>query len=251
MEINAACWKVIDHLVTFAKAIIDAHAREYLTLYPEYVRSGDFLATEIGPEITKRTKLHWTRWETAVDLAIQSRWPPHYYRAYVEEGNQPDSEDQKVLADFIRRLEETVAGRVRLWQEQEGLVLQLPTIVAEPVSASESDRGAVVISDLYLPGGTTGADAAPQDGGALSSRDERVHGIVGESRFGNLTNSEILSDRSLSKLLREQFGLKRGDDATKSCFDRIRRARRYPLSREIAKNGQPSNKQRAKTVNVT
>jgi hypothetical protein len=116
-EVNAGCWKLIEHLMTFAAAVFDASAREYHKYHPHLVREGDWLATEIGTEVVRRTKLQWTRWETAVDLAMQNRWPAQYYDAYARDGNQPDSEDQKLLAHFIRRLNDTVSERVRIWKD--------------------------------------------------------------------------------------------------------------------------------------
>jgi hypothetical protein len=116
VEINAGCWKVIDHLTVFAEALFDCQAHEYSKTYPDLIVGGELLETEIGPEIEKRTKLQWTKWETAVDLALQSRWRPEYYRAYVEEGNRPGSEDQRLLAHFTSRLGETVSGRVEFWK---------------------------------------------------------------------------------------------------------------------------------------
>src|SRR5262249_22929989 len=71
--------------------------------------------------------------------------------------------------------------------------------------------------------------------GHLSPKDVRVHGIVGEENFRNLTNAEIMRDPGLKKRLRSELQLKPGEDATKCCLDRIRKAMRYPLSREITK----------------
>ena len=118
VEINAGCWKVIEHLTTFAEAIFNAQAREYLKHYPTLVLGGDLLTAEVGPEVVRRTKLRWTKWETDVDWALRTRWSPEYYRAYVEEGNQPGSEDQKLMEHFLRRLDESVADRSNHWREQ-------------------------------------------------------------------------------------------------------------------------------------
>lgn len=118
VEINAGCWKVIEHLTTFAEAIFNAQAREYVKHYPALVFGGDLLTAEVGPEVVKRTKLRWTRWETEIDWALRVRWPPEYYRAYVEEANQPGSEDQKLVEHFLRRLAEIVADRNNFWREQ-------------------------------------------------------------------------------------------------------------------------------------
>lgn len=66
----------------------------------------------------------------------------------------------------------------------------------------------------------------------LSSRDTEVHNLVGAERFRTLTNAEIMRDPHLKKQLR-QYSLKPNEDASKSCLDRIRRAKSYPLSRNI------------------
>jgi hypothetical protein len=118
VEINAGCWKVIEYLTTFAEAIFNAQAREYAKHYPALVFGGDLLTAEVGPEVVKRTKLRWTRWETEIDGALRVRWPPDYYRAYVEEANQPGSEDLKLVEHFLRRLDDTVADRSNFWREQ-------------------------------------------------------------------------------------------------------------------------------------
>lgn len=67
----------------------------------------------------------------------------------------------------------------------------------------------------------------------LSTRDASVHDVVGTDNFRNLTNAEII--KSFGKRLRNDFQLKSGEDAPKSCLDRIRRAKGYPLSRQITK----------------
>jgi hypothetical protein len=118
VEINAGCWKVIEHLTTFAEAIFNAQAREYVKHYPALVFGGDLLTAEVGPEVVKRTKLRWTRWETEIDWALRARWPPEYYRAYVEEANQPGSEDLRLVQHFLRRLDDTVADRSKFWRGQ-------------------------------------------------------------------------------------------------------------------------------------
>lgn len=64
----------------------------------------------------------------------------------------------------------------------------------------------------------------------FSKRDQDVRGAVHEENFRAFTNADI--SRILKAVLRE-FGLKPGEDMTKACLDRIRRAKGYPLSREI------------------
>ncbi len=75
---------------------------------------------------------------------------------------------------------------------------------------------------------------SPQSGSYLSDRDAVVHKIVGSDLFQTHTNAEIAKVRSVKKRLREECALEAGD-ALKACLDRIRRAKSYPLSREIAK----------------
>ena len=68
----------------------------------------------------------------------------------------------------------------------------------------------------------------------LSARDLRIHDLIGGERFRTLANAEIMKEPSVKKRLRLDFGLQPGD-AVKRCFDRIRQAKGYALSREIAK----------------
>ena len=118
VEINAGCWKVIEHLTAFAEAIFNAQAREYVKHYPALVLSSDLLMAQVGSEVVRRTKLHWTRWETEIDLALRARWLPEYYRAYVEDANKPGSEDLRLVEHFLRRLDDTVADRSKSWRAQ-------------------------------------------------------------------------------------------------------------------------------------
>lgn len=68
---------------------------------------------------------------------------------------------------------------------------------------------------------------------SLSKRDQDVHEAVGERNFKSLTNTEIMRDRNIGKHIKNKFSLKVGAEDTKACLDRIRRAKGYPLSREI------------------
>jgi hypothetical protein len=68
---------------------------------------------------------------------------------------------------------------------------------------------------------------------SLSRRDQDVHEAVGEKNFKSLTNTEIMHDRNIGKHIKNKFSLKAGAENTKACLDRIRRAKGYPLSREI------------------
>ena len=81
-----------------------------------------------------------------------------------------------------------------------------------------------------------GERATPEskDVSRLSDRDMCVHNIIGMQRFSTLTNADILREPSLKKQLRDELKLTPGD-ATKASLDRIRKAKRYPLSSEILK----------------
>jgi|CZKX01.1.fsa_nt_gi hypothetical protein len=68
---------------------------------------------------------------------------------------------------------------------------------------------------------------------SLWRRDQDVHEAVGEKNFKSLTNTEIMHDRNIGKHIKNKFSLKAGAENTKACLDRIRRAKGYPLSREI------------------
>jgi hypothetical protein len=68
---------------------------------------------------------------------------------------------------------------------------------------------------------------------SFSKRDQDVHEAVGEKNFKSLTNAEIMRDRNIGKHIKNKFSLKAGAEDTKACLDRIRRAKGYPLSREI------------------
>ncbi|MCX6621977.1 MAG: hypothetical protein NTY38_13075 [Acidobacteria bacterium] len=75
----------------------------------------------------------------------------------------------------------------------------------------------------------------PKAARSLSKRDEAVHTRIGPAVFRTLTNAEIMKTQRLKKVLAADFALKPGMDATKCCLDRIRRAKGYPLSGEIAR----------------
>jgi hypothetical protein len=97
------------------------------------------------------------------------------------------------------------------------------------LAAVESVIGAATPSS----GGKEAARAAKRSS-LLSGRDLQIHDVVGGERFRTLTNAEIMKEASVKKRLRLDFGLEPGD-AAKRCLDRIRHAKGYPLSREIAK----------------
>jgi hypothetical protein len=97
------------------------------------------------------------------------------------------------------------------------------------LAAVESVIGAATPSS----GGTEAARAAKRSS-LLSNRDLQIHDVVGGERFRTLTNAEIMKEASVKKRLRRDFGLEPGD-AAKLCLDRVRHAKGYPLSREIAK----------------
>jgi hypothetical protein len=67
---------------------------------------------------------------------------------------------------------------------------------------------------------------------SLSKRDAAVHDIVGSENFCKLTNTEIM--KTFRRPLATAVKLKAGD-AAKSSLDRIRRAKDYPLSKQITK----------------
>jgi hypothetical protein len=82
-------------------------------------------------------------------------------------------------------------------------------------------------------GGTNAAQTAKRTG-TLAGRNVQIHDVVGAERFRTLTNAEIMKEVSVKKRLRADFQLEPGD-AVKSCLDRIRQAKGYPLSRAVAK----------------
>jgi hypothetical protein len=72
-------------------------------------------------------------------------------------------------------------------------------------------------------------------GPSLSERDRRVHNEIGPERFRTLTNAELRRQKDLKRMLDiEKLRGTEATDAAKSCFDRIRKAQGYPLSRQIA-----------------
>jgi hypothetical protein len=92
---------------------------------------------------------------------------------------------------------------------------------------------AVIQAAVPMAGGKH-ALGSPKRGGSLSDRDVRVHDSIGRERFCTLTNAEIMKEPTVKKFLRVDFQLEPGGDAAKRCLDRIRHAKGYPLSREIA-----------------
>jgi hypothetical protein len=98
-------------------------------------------------------------------------------------------------------------------------------------------RLAAVESVIEASAPSTGTTNEPhaKRSGSLSIRDQQIHDLIGSERFRNLKNAEIMKDPALKKSLRNDFDLEQGSDAAKSCLDRIRHAREYPLSREITK----------------
>jgi len=96
-------------------------------------------------------------------------------------------------------------------------------------SIGESAADASPRSEASEPAATE-----PHGEARLSARDQRIHDSLGEHSFRNLTNTDILRDRHLRKVLRDHE-LELGTDAAKASLDRIRRGRGYPLSRAISK----------------
>jgi hypothetical protein len=100
-----------------------------------------------------------------------------------------------------------------------------------PRSRTEEDRAIhqAATPEVEAPSSGWAADAS-----SLSSRDLKIHAIVGEHNFRTLTNAELMKTHGVGRRLREECEL-RTEDAVKSCLDRIRKARGYPLSRDITK----------------
>lgn len=68
---------------------------------------------------------------------------------------------------------------------------------------------------------------------SMSPRDTSIHDIIGKERLTTQTNAEIMRDVKLKKRLQTECKLGSGD-ATKRSLDRIRRAKGYLLSRDLA-----------------
>ena len=117
----------------------------------------------------------------------------------------------------------------------------LTLAIREPQNELNCDRAALRLAAVEAvigaatpsSGGKKAAHAAKRSS-QLSDRDLQIHDIVGGERFRTVTNAEIMKEASVKKRLRFDFGLGPGD-AAKRCLDRIRHAKGYPLSREIAK----------------
>ena len=113
--------------------------------------------------------------------------------------------------------------------------------IREPQNELNRNRAAIhlaavesVIGAAAPSSGGKDAARAGKRSGLLSDRDLQIHDVVGGERFRTLKNAEIMKETNLKKRLRLDFGLEPGD-AAKRCLDRIREAKGYPLSREIAK----------------
>jgi hypothetical protein len=198
-EINAGCWKVIDHLMAFAEAIFDIQGSEYADLYPEMVQEGGILVQEIGPEVVERTKRFWTKWETLVDFALRNRWTPEYYNAYLEEANKSGSEDEKLTHHFVRRLEEVVSARIEYWAK----LPACPDPVLERASAplqSLAVKEAISVTDLD---GGVGAESSSQtegDTGPASSAADKLP-LLNVNLIMNWMNEEGFTNETLAKKL--------------------------------------------------
>jgi hypothetical protein len=117
----------------------------------------------------------------------------------------------------------------------------LKLAIRELQSELNCDRAALRLAALEWVLNTVtpvvnGKNIAPsaKGNGQLSRRDAQVHEIVGRDRFCNFTNAEILRHPALKKRLQVDYKLNESN-AAKKCFDRIRLAKGYRLSREIAK----------------
>ena len=93
---------------------------------------------------------------------------------------------------------------------------------------AEARKSKVIVSDEQ------NAVSGLAAGRRMSAREVRVHDAIGSVSFRTLTNAEIMKEAKVKTLFRTEK-LKVGSDAAKLCLDRIRRAKGYPLSREIAK----------------
>jgi hypothetical protein len=91
---------------------------------------------------------------------------------------------------------------------------------------------AVVETAVPMISGQTTA-RQPKPDRSLSDRDTRLHDAIGSQRFSTMTNAEIMKDSKVKKLLHSEK-LEPGGDAAKRCLDRIRHAKGYLLSRQIA-----------------
>ena len=91
-----------------------------------------------------------------------------------------------------------------------------------------------VIREAVPTLGVKNGEPSPRPRRPLSDRDARVHDAIGMERFRTLTNAQIMKETGVRKRLRIDFQLESAD-AAKLCLDRIRRAKGYPLSREIVK----------------
>ncbi len=96
-------------------------------------------------------------------------------------------------------------------------------------------RSGSVLEPIAEGSGNAAKSSSPNhESQSLSPKELKVFGIVGEENFKTLTNAEIMKDPTLRRRLSAECQLKRGD-AAKSCLDRIRRNKDYPLSRQIRK----------------
>jgi hypothetical protein len=138
---------------------------------------------------------------------------------------------EKAFPDYEFRLwtENARGHTVRLLRQFEDEILAMEESSSVADETIRSGFGAP------HPENATGLDAPPPAVAkqSLSKRDQDILTTVGEANFKTLTNSEIIRDRNIGKQLKEGHKLKAGTDATKACLDRIRRAKGYPLSRDI------------------
>jgi hypothetical protein len=116
-----------------------------------------------------------------------------------------------------------------IWtHENEKRISECVTSGSEPSGTTEllSDRNSSAIS-------APAATVPERSLAGLSKRDAQVHDIVGSQNLRALTNTEIMKIPGMKRGLRTECQLEPGD-AAKSCLDRIRRAKGYPLSRQIS-----------------
>jgi hypothetical protein len=118
-EMNAAGAKVIEYIAEYARDLVDAAGEQYLQYAPEAMMDDEgVLDTKVRLEVKARADRQWTLWETMVDSALQARWSPEYYRAYVAEGNQPGSPEQQQLELYRLHIDAAVNSRIAHWRGQ-------------------------------------------------------------------------------------------------------------------------------------
>jgi len=142
-------------------------------------------------------------------------------------------------------------------QAAEDDVQTLRLAIREPPNELNCDRAALRLAAVEsviraATPSSAGAKAARTEkrSSPLSGRDQRIHDVLGADRFRTLTNAEIMKEATVKKRLHLDFklGLATRPSAALIGSDTRRDIRCRVRSQ---KNGQPGNRQRAKTVKVT